>query len=177
MANFMAWMTAAALLAGAPEAAKDDAEASLEAFRELRRPLAVLSLDLQILDPRETRFVFIKAEEFQDDLKMLRRRGRELRDAPRVAEANRFPPQPVAVELLVKNRELLKALLKDGPPRDEAALKEVGELNRRFAIWDGVRDACSPYYYVTVRRQALLRLKSLLGAADFAAARLPAAVP
>jgi hypothetical protein len=40
-----------------------------------------------------------------------------------------------------------------------------------------VRDARCEYYYVTVRRQALKRLKDMLGEDDYYAAKLPPHVP
>ena len=45
------------------------------------------------------------------------------------------------------------------------------------AVWDAVRDANCEVYYSPVRRAALLRLRGLLGDAEYVAGRLPPRVP
>src|SRR5262245_38915793 len=94
------WALAFALLTGDPE--KPAAKPSGEAFQSVRQPMATLALEMQILDQRETRFVLVKADELPSDLAMLRRRAKDLRATPRLAEAERFPPLTQANELLVK---------------------------------------------------------------------------
>ena len=62
----------------------------------------------------------------------------------------------------------------DRAPVVRAALKETDWL---YQIWDAVRDARCEYYYVTVRRQALKRLQTMLGSEAYSAADLPPYVP
>ena len=54
------------------------------------------------------------------------------------------------------------------------ALQETDHL---YYIWDTVRDARCEYYYVTVRRQALKRLRDLLGEEAYYTTKLPPFVP
>ena len=55
-----------------------------------------------------------------------------------------------------------------------AILQETDQL---YQIWDTVRDARCEYYYVTVRRQALKRLREALGDEAYFSGRLPPHVP
>ena len=55
-----------------------------------------------------------------------------------------------------------------------SALQETDHL---YQIWDTVRDARCEYYYVTVRRQALKRLREMLGEEAYYSGRLPPYVP
>ena len=51
------------------------------------------------------------------------------------------------------------------------------ETDRLYLIWDKVRDARCPYYYVTVRRQALKQLRELVGDDAYYSGNLPPCVP
>ena len=53
----------------------------------------------------------------------------------------------------------------------------LAETDRLYKVWDAVRDARCDFYYVTVRRQALKRLREALGDAAYAATDLPPHVP
>ena len=44
-------------------------------------------------------------------------------------------------------------------------------------MWDAVRDARCEFYYVTVRRQSLQKLRDLIGKEAYAAGELPDYVP
>ena len=44
-------------------------------------------------------------------------------------------------------------------------------------MWDAVRDARCEFYYVTVRRQALKKLRDLVGEEAYLAGTLPPNVP
>jgi hypothetical protein len=61
--------------------------------------------------------------------------------------------------------------------RFEDLSEAIKETDRLYHIWDAVRDARCDYYHVTVRRQALKRLKSMLGNEDYLTANLPPNVP
>lgn len=58
---------------------------------------------------------------------------------------------------------------------------ELGELasdvDRRYALWDLVRDSSVSYYYVHIRRRALRDLRERLGPADYYSGHLPPWVP
>ena len=51
------------------------------------------------------------------------------------------------------------------------------EADRLYQIWDLVRDTRCDYYYVTVRRQALKKLKELIGDQAYYSGCLPPHVP
>jgi hypothetical protein len=51
------------------------------------------------------------------------------------------------------------------------------ETDRLYQVWDAVRDARCDYYYVTVRRQALKRLRELIGDEAYYSASFPPCVP
>ena len=51
------------------------------------------------------------------------------------------------------------------------------ETDRLYQVWDKVRDARCPYYYVTVRRQALKQLRELVGEDSYYSGNLPPCVP
>lgn len=174
------WLLAAALLGSEAPLELPDPGALREHFHTLRIPLVKLALDWEILDPRETRFILVKPEEMETDLAMLRRRLQELRAAPQLKDSLRFPDRAVVNELLVFNRAYRK-FLEERQPVDSIHADELRRVQREtdqlYQVWDAVRDARCDYYYVTVRRQALKRLKELLNEDDYFQGNLPPHVP
>lgn len=174
------WLLAAALLTSEPPLELADPGALREHFFTLRLPLTQLCLDWEILDQRETRFVLVKPEEFETDLAMLRRRYRELHLAPPLVDAQRFPDRAAVNELLVFNRAYRK-FLEERQPVDSVHAEELRKVQREvdqlYLVWDAVRDARCEYYYVTVRRQALKRLRELLTEEHYEQGLLPPHVP
>ena len=53
----------------------------------------------------------------------------------------------------------------------------ICETDCLYRVMDNARDAASPFYYVSVRRHALMKLRDQLGPEDWAAVRLPPPVP
>src|SRR5439155_11277213 len=104
---------------------------------------------------------------FSADLNMLRRRYKELADAPRLADSYRFPERAAVNELVRFNRAYRKNL-------DQRHLLETDRL---YQVWDAVRDARCEFYYVTVRRHALKKLKDQIGDEAWDTATLPPGVP
>ena len=79
-----------------------------------------------------------------------------------MSDCLRFPNRDLVSELLAFNRayrqhmDARQALeLASGGSCHEA----VQEADRLYQVWDTVRDARCDYYYVTVRRQALKKLR------------------
>jgi hypothetical protein len=177
------FMLAAVLLtgqgAGSPSSSSD-AAGFKDQFAALRPGLVAVALDLEILDPRETRYVLANPEDAFSDLQMLRRRFQELADAPRVSDALRFPDRTMINELLSFNRayrnhvEMRQPLEMGNGGYLRGAQREVDYL---YQVWDTARDARCEYYYVTVRRQALKRLREMLGEDAYYQGRLPSHVP
>jgi hypothetical protein len=62
---------------------------------------------------------------------------------------------------------------------DRAAAFQVviRETDRLYQVWDAVRDARCEFYFITVRRQALKKLRDALGEEAYQAAELPPCVP
>ena len=174
------FILAAALLTGRGPAELQDPAALKSQFPVLRPALVAIALDLEILDPRETRYVLANADDAASDLQMLRRRFQELADAPRVSDALRFPDRTVINELLAFNRayrnhvEVRQPLEMGNGGYLRTAQREVDYL---YQVWDTASDARCEYYYVTVRRQALKRLRDMLGDDAYFQGQLPSHVP
>ena len=138
------------------------------------------AVDWEILDEKETRYVLARVEDYDADLNLLRRRYTDLAEAPPVGDAGRFPTREVVNEYLRFNREYRKGLeTRQVWEADRADLirTAVSETDRLYRVWDAVRDARCEFYYVTVRRQALQRLRDAIGPDAYAAGQLPPYVP
>lgn len=171
-------LLAAALLTapvGTPEQTPSE-----EQWSAVRDALHKTAVDWEIMDPRETRYVLSAREDFEADLNVLRQRYADLADAPRIADCQRLPDRRVVNELIRFNRAYRK-YLEDRQvwESDRADLFHVTlqETDRLYKQWDAVRDAQCDFYYVTVRRAALKRLKDAIGADAFATGQMPHYVP
>jgi len=138
------------------------------------------AIEWEILDPRETRYVLARIEDYQGDLDILRKRQLELADAPRVIDSCRFPDRDTVNEFIRFNRAYRKHLeVRQAWESDRADLIRIVimETDRLYKVWDAVRDARCDFYYITFRRQALLRLQELIGPEAYAIGELPPYVP
>lgn len=173
-------LLAVSLLTGGGAAGFDDPATLRAAFPTLRLTLISLALEAEILDPRETRYVLFRPEDLASDLQMLQRRYQELGDAPSLADAFRFPDRAVVNELLVFNRAY-RNYVEQRQPLETAHWGDLRtaqrEVDHLYQVWDTVRDARCEYYYVTVRRQALKRLRDMIGEEAYAKGELPPHVP
>src|ERR1700704_568516 len=88
----------------APADTADTPSVASPACDRLRPVLQTLAVQMEILDPREVRYILARAEDFQSDLNLLRRRYRDLIDAPPVADSLRFPEREAINEMLSFNR-------------------------------------------------------------------------
>jgi hypothetical protein len=178
------YVLAAALLTTPPGPLTADAREAppepVEQFITVRPAVQQLALAWEVLDPREVKYVLSRPEDFSGDLRLLRRRCAELADAPPLHDALRFPDRSLVNDLLTFNRtykqnvDLMLAL-----DRSRAAeLQEVlAESERLYQVWDLVRDSRCDYYYITVRRQALKKLRDQLGDEAYYSGALPPHVP
>jgi hypothetical protein len=147
---------------------------------ELAPALRSLGIRWEILDRRETHYLLAGEQDFEADVKLLQERFRELRTAPRLAEAGRLPSRDVVVDLLAFNRAYrqdLSARLELDVVHGEELRAALLETDQLYRIWDTVRDARSEYCYITVRRQALQQLRELIGDPAFYTGQLPPHVP
>jgi hypothetical protein len=169
---------AAALLSapvGTPEQVPSEAE-----WPGVRDSIHKLAVEWEIMDERETRYVMASREDFEADLNLLRKRNAELADAPKLAECRRLPDRNTINEFIKFNRAFRKHL-------EECAMWEldradlyntaIQETDRLYRQWDAVRDAQCDFYYVTVRRAALKKLRDGVGEEAFATGRMPPYVP
>jgi hypothetical protein len=169
---------AAAMLSAPPDTPEPPVTA--DDWPALQTALQTLAVEWEILDPREVRYVLARPEDFENDLNLLRRRNQELAGAPKLADSRRFPDRNTVNELIGFNRayrrylEARQPLELDRSWQFRTALRETDWL---YQVWDAVRDSRCEFYYVTVRRQALKRLRDLLGAEAYYAGQLPPYVP
>jgi hypothetical protein len=169
---------AVALLTASPD--KVELPAPAEEFATVRPTLQTVAMSWEILDPRELRYVLMRPEDFAADLKLLRHRYQELIDAPPLCDGLRFPDRSLINDLLSFNRAYRQHL--DSRQALDLncrwALHEaLQESDRLYQIWDTVRDARCDYYYVTVRRQALKKLRESIGPQAYYSGCLPPHVP
>lgn len=169
---------AAMLLAGVPESpvptiSQDDWPAVQEAICER-------AIEMQILDKRELQFLFTRAEEFRNDINILRRRQQDLRNAPRLEDCDRFPKRDDVNSMLNFNRgfrQQMEAKRIAEPHKADDYGNAIQEAERLHQVWDAVRDARCDFYYVTVRRQALAKLRTAAGEDAYHSGQLPPCVP
>jgi hypothetical protein len=149
-------------------------------YEALRPVLQQLAVQMELLDPRETGYVLARSEDFQVDLKLLRRRYLKLMDAPPVRECERFPDRTTINNLLTFNRTYRRFLKRRQVVdllNSEELRTALCETDQLYQVWDAVRDARCKYYYVTVRREALKQLRELIGTPAFHRGDLPPHVP
>jgi hypothetical protein len=176
--NALSCLVAATLLTTPPDVPEPAPAA--EDWPVVQAALQKLAVEWEILDPRETRYVLARPEDFENDLNLLRRRYQDLKNAPKLNDCQRFPDRGTVNELLAFNRSYRRHLDARQPLEQDrsdglrAALQETDWL---YQVWDAVRDARCEYYYVTVRRQALKRLQTMLGPDSYTAGQLPPFVP
>ncbi len=150
------------------------------AVKDMMMPLSHMALHMELMDVREMRYLFARAEDCYGDLQMIRRRYRDMGDAPPLEDCYRFPERTVINEMLVFNRSFKKYV------EERVLLDQVQpgllrhllmETDKLYEIWDLVRDARCEYYYVTVRRQAMKNLEKRIGCQNYFYGRLPPHVP
>ncbi len=168
-------MLAAALLASPISEGEN-----LDHLKSVRPALSSLAVHWEVLDPREVKYVLNRDDDLALDLKLLRQRWSDLQDAPPLDDCMRFPEKWLISELLSFNRAYRQSLehrcsleLVHG-----WELREVlSEVDRLYQVWDMARDARCEYFYVSVRRGALKRLRDSVGDEAYYSGRLPSHVP
>lgn len=144
-----------------------------------RETLHNVALSLEILDEREMRWWGKPWTGFEAmELQLLHTRYKKLHDAPPVCDAVRFPSRDVCTEIIgfnnayIRHLEQRKTLF-----HDEWIDEAISDLKRIIAVYDCVRGCRCDYYYVTARREALQRLRSMLGSRDYYSGTLPPVAP
>lgn len=181
------YVLAVALIATAPDCMESPVQAETEevdnvyeTFATVRPVVQAMAIDWELLDPRETRYVLSRPEDFGGDLKLIRRRYGELHNAPPSQDCMRFPDRNLVNDLLKFNREYRQYL--EARQATETVYwwqirETMIECDRIYQVWDLVRESNCDYYYVTVRRQALQQLRNTIGEEAFYSGVLPPHVP
>ena len=139
-----------------------------------------VAIDWEILDPRETRYVLVKPEDFQEDVDFLRKRRLDLEDAPNVNESDRLPSRQLVNDCIRFNRAYRKNLetrLLWESDRANVIEEAIRETEKLYKVWDSIRDAKCEFHYITVRRLALKKLKDVLGPELYSTGDMPPYVP
>jgi hypothetical protein len=169
---------AAALLSapvGTPEPVPPEAR-----WPSVRAAVHQIAVRWEIMDPREERYLMAARDDFEADLNLLRRRYADLADAPALADCHRLPDRATVNDLLRFNRAFRKHLEQREfwePDRGDVFREAIREADRCYHQWDAIRDAQCEFYYVTVRRAALKKVRDTIGADAFSTGAMPPYVP
>jgi hypothetical protein len=172
------YVLAAALLTAPPDAT--DPPGAAETYACLCPMMQHIASGWEILDHREVRYVLTRNEDYKSDMGLLRRRHYDLSDAPPLHDCVRFPPRSAVTPLLAFNRtyrENLEKLKEVERGRLEELESALQEADRLYQIWDDIRDTRCEYYYITVRRQALKRVRDAIGIVAYHNGNYPPHVP
>lgn len=168
---------AAALISSPPSSVSLPADEHWPIYRDSIQRLAI---QIEILDPRETSYIMSKRSDYEKDINLLRRRYRELADFPLISESLRLPDRQFINQLIIFNRAFRRHLVDRHileQDRSEILRDAIRETDAIYKAWDAARDAKCEFYYITVRRQSLKKLKDMLGDEMYDAAELPPIVP
>lgn len=138
------------------------------------------AIDLEIMDPRETRYLLTIPADWSNDLEILRGRYADLKDAPRLNACHLLPPRHQVNELIKFNRAFRKHIEERmlwEQDRQDLFHEVLAETDAAYRAWDQARDAQCDFYYVTVRRLALKRLQCILPEEDKFTLTMPPYVP
>lgn len=138
------------------------------------------SVSLGLIDPREERWWFSNLGNFPLEYRSLRERYHYLRDAPPLGDAIRFPHRGFLSDLITFNRAYrayLEGQVFARPHHQEEIGEAIAECDALYQAYDLARDAACEHYYTYVRREALKKLKNLLGEEAYDSGELPPPVP
>lgn len=142
----------------------------------------VLSVEMELVDRRECRYVANRMSDHDSCLKTIRDRYVKLVDAPPVADCERLPSRECLSKCLELNRELRKTFEAKsslfGGAIKESYEQAVKETDRLFTVYDLMRDARSEQYFIYARRLAMKDLRDLwLGPEAYYSCQYPPCVP
>jgi NTP pyrophosphatase (non-canonical NTP hydrolase) len=148
---------------------------------ELRQALSQLSLDLELMDPREQAWEFVSDDSFESDVNIIRNRWVDLQDAPFISDAQMFPDREVLNKLLSFNRDFRSqmSLRQDAVWifKAEEIQEIIEETDKLYYLIDNMLDVKDDCYYLSYRRAALKTLKEELGDEAYYAGAVPPHVP
>jgi hypothetical protein len=142
--------------------------------------MQTIAVRWEVMDRREVPYMLYRREDWKSDVALLRRRFHNLLDAPPLHDCMRFPCRELTAELLAFNRayreqlERCRCVDAANCRHYQEALCEAEKLHD---IWDAIRDTRCEYYFIAVRRQALKKVRDLIGAEAFYNGIYPPHVP
>ena len=144
-------------------------------------PLSSAAVRAEVMDPRECAYVLARPADFPADLALIVRRCNDLALAPPLSDCRRLPPRGICNDAIVFNRAYaahIDALRAVDLRHGRGLLASYRAAERLYRVWDCIRDTQAEYYYVSVRREALKRLRDeLLGPEAYFRLDLPPPVP
>ena len=149
-------------------------------WKRMRGAIFEIALEREIIDQRECRYFMTELETFEADVNLLRTRNLELANAPKLSEVNRMIGRDFASDAISFNREFKQYLenrLIWESDKGDIIREAIKQCDKYYRIYDALRDARCEFYYVTVRRQALDKYRSMIGNEDFMSGKPPKYVP
>lgn len=140
--------------------------------------LQAAALSLELLDPRELQWYFVRPDCLCGDLTAMRARYDELRDCPPLCDHVRFPCEQTCRAMRDWNldyEEWLRERLRFHP-NEEWIADALDECKELYRLWDYALDAQKDYY-VYWRRRCLQHMREIVGDNAYYASCLPAPVP
>lgn len=140
--------------------------------------LQAVAVALELLDRRDCQYYFRWREQLEYDTREMRKRWAELRNAPPVVDAVRFPGLDVCRDAIDANRSYRRWLLDRAIlfPNDMWITEAIGECERLWHVWDRVSDS-QREYRINYRRACLMRIRDEIGPHLYYAGCLPPPVP
>ena len=150
----------------------------IETGPEIRPDMAILAQGLQLMDANESRYMLAQDSDWVADLRNVRDRWVELRHAPLLQDAYRFPDRDTTLALTAFQARWFEhitarhALTRD--TRDRKALEETVHLMK---VWAEISTVTCGYYQVQVRRRAMMWLLNEIGPDAYYMGSWPPHVP
>lgn len=135
---------------------------------------------LGIVDERELSSFFVREDEFESDLDILRRRWDDLKDSPPIEFFDQFPSQEWCRVQCDLNRNIRCWLESESlihPHRAFVFWSAMQENNVLYQFWANLRDAKNDSYYLSSRRAAGKRAMDVLERTGYSLSHLPPAIP
>lgn len=141
----------------------------------------ILSLHLEILDHRETKYIFTENRDFAYELNLIRDRYHKLHDAPPISDVYKFPSYDACADFIAFNRgyvACMYAKMKIAPPyMQQEYMDAISEAQELYEIWDLISDISKTTIYLSYKRELLKALKNRIGEDAYYGGYLPPYVP
>jgi hypothetical protein len=137
---------------------------------QVRAAIQEIAVEHEYMDKREKEYFFpldkaVHWSDFNNDLRILRERYRDLKDAPKMCESFMYPPKAMLEKGIEFNSQFIKNIKqriiweKDREDFYFMVNEEAEFLNK---IYYTTLSLQNDYNYVTVKRYAMVELKQLL---------------